>query len=313
VTTETNFGEIALRELLSERRKDRRAKYIRLFSVLLVLTAGFGFNYSYLNSNSDSATVSEDGSPFVAVVNLEGEIAKGPHTISDENVKTLLEKAFSSSAEGVIISMSSPGGSPVQSELIKSRIQRLKKEHGKKVILVGEETLASGGYMVAMGADEIYVQPSTIVGSIGVRMAGFGAVEFMKKVGVERRLYTAGKNKAPMDTWSPQNPDSIQHIDAMLQDIHVRFIAMVEESRSDKVTSKEDLYDGRIWTGSQAVALGLVDGLGTVEEVAQQHFGTDNLRGFQQPPSILNRLGFAVQAAIQAGIPTTSYRVETVW
>lgn len=307
----SNSTDIAFDELLRERRKDRRFKYIKLFSLILLITAVFAWNYSYLSKDADLPV--SDGSPFVAVVNMEGVIAKGPHTISDANVKDLLDSAFSSSAEGVIIAMSSPGGSPVQSELINERIKRLKKKHDKKVVIVGEETLASGGYMIAVGADEIYVQPSTIVGSIGVKMAGFGAVELMKKVGVERRLYTAGRNKAPMDTWSPQDPESIAHLDSMLKDIHARFIEMVEDGRHDKITSQEDLYDGRVWTGHQAVDLGLVDGLGTVEAVAEAQFGTDKLQIFQQSPSILNRLGFAVQAAIQAMSPSSGYRVETSW
>lgn len=307
----SNSTDIAFDELLRERRKDRRFKYIKLFSLILLITAVFAWNYSYLSKDADLPV--SDGSPFVAVVNMEGVIAKGPHTISDANVKDLLDSAFSSSAEGVIIALSSPGGSPVQSELINERIKRLKKKHDKKVVIVGEETLASGGYMIAVGADEIYVQPSTIVGSIGVKMAGFGAVELMKKVGVERRLYTAGRNKAPMDTWSPQDPESIAHLDSMLKDIHVRFIEMVEDGRHDKITSQEDLYDGRVWTGHQAVDLGLVDGLGTVEAVAEAQFGTDKLQIFQQSPSILNRLGFAVQAAIQAMSPSSGYRVETSW
>lgn len=307
----SNPSDIAFDELLRERRKDRRFKYVRLFTFLLILIGAIVWNYSRLASETGAAV--SGGTPFVAVVSMEGEIAKGPHSISDANVKGLLESAFSSNAEGVIIALSSPGGSPVQSELINQRIKRLKKEHGKKVIIVGEEMLASGGYMIAAGADEIYAQPSTIVGSIGVKMAGFGAVELMEKVGIERRLYTAGRNKTPMDTWSPQDPESIIHIDSMLKDIHTRFIGLVEESRQGKIHSKDDLYDGRVWTGHQALELGLIDGLGTVEAVAEAQFGTDNLRMFQQSPSFLNRLGFAVQAAIKAMGPSTAFKVEASW
>jgi|SRR5690554_1815769 len=302
-------------DYLAEKKRERRWKMIRNILVTVVIVILYSASLMSVSSVKDDKPQDPalTGEPFVSMVVLEGQIGKGRDFLSDANTRELLEKAFEADSEGVIIYLSSPGGSPVQSELIRNRIQRLKEETGKRTIVVAEEILASGGYMIATAGDEIYVQPSTVVGSIGVIMASFGATELMEKVGVERRMYTAGANKGFNDPFSPQSEAIKDHIESMLGDIHTRFVAMVQDSRSDHLTTDEDLFDGRVWTGAQSVEIGLADGLGPVEEVASKVFGTDNLKTFAKEPSILDRLGLSVQA-FAAGIASANQsRVEAIW
>ncbi|KRW83717.1 S49 family peptidase [Marinobacter sp. P4B1] len=301
-------------DYLAEKKRERRWKMVRNILVAVVIIVLYNASFMSISAARDGKPdTTAMGEPFVSMVVLEGQIGKGRDYLSDANTRGLLEKAFEAESEGVIIYLSSPGGSPVQSELIRDRIKRLKEETGKPTLVVAEEILASGGYMIATAGDEIYVQPSTVVGSIGVIMASFGATELMEKVGVERRLYTAGENKGFTDPFSPQSEAVKDHIETMLQDIHSRFVAMVKDSRNDKISGEENLFDGRVWTGSQSVELGLADGIGSVEQVAMEVFGTDNLKKFAKEPSILDRLGLSVQAFAEAFASTNQNRVQAIW
>lgn len=216
--------------------------------------------------------------PVVAVVRLTGVIgAAGPlrSGLSLAKVAGQLEKAFGMKrAEAVAIAVNSPGGSPVQSRLIFSRIRALAKEKEKPVFIFAEDVAASGGYMLALAGDEIYADQSSIIGSIGVISAGFGFVEAIDKLGVERRVYTAGKSKSVLDPFLPEKAEDVRRLKAVQEDVHALFKDMVRERRGGKLQGGDArLFNGEFWSGSQALELGLIDGLGDLRSVMQEKYG----------------------------------------
>ena len=185
-----------------------------------------------------------------------------------------LEKAFSvKKAPAVALIVNSPGGSPVQSRLIFKRIRDLAKEKEKDVLVFVEDVAASGGYMIAVAGDEIFVDPSSIVGSIGVVAAGFGFTEMIKKIGVDRRVYTAGEKKVILDPFQPEVPEDIDYLKTLQQEIHETFIDLVKSSRGDVLADDPDLFTGKFWTGRRAVELGLVDAVGDLRSVIKKRYG----------------------------------------
>jgi serine protease SohB len=185
-----------------------------------------------------------------------------------------LDRAFAfRGAPAVAIVINSPGGSAVQSHLIFTRIRALAEEKKVKVIAFVEDVAASGGYMIACAADEIIADPSSIVGSIGVVGGSFGAYKLLEKIGVERRLYTSGENKAMLDPFLPEKPDDVRRLKAIQEDIHESFISLVKDSRGTKLASAENLFTGEYWTGRTALTLGLIDGLGDIRGVLRERFG----------------------------------------
>jgi signal peptide peptidase SppA len=201
------------------------------------------------------------GSPFRPALNLA---AYAP----------LLEKAFKTKeAPAVAISLNSPGGSPVQSRMIYQRIRSLAEEHNKKVLVFVEDVAASGGYMIALAGDEIIADPTSIVGSIGVVSGGFGFPELLKKIGVERRVYTAGENKAILDPFQPEKQDDIEYLKTLQLEIHRVFIDMVKMRRGSKLTDDPTIFSGLFWTGMRGLDLGLIDGLGDMRDVLRRRYG----------------------------------------
>jgi signal peptide peptidase SppA len=218
------------------------------------------------------------GGPIVPVVRLAGVIGistplKPGLTLA--NVARVLERAFKfRKARAVALLINSPGGSAVQSHFIHQRIRQLAAEHKLPVIAFVEDVGASGGYMIACAADEIVCDPSSIVGSIGVVGATFGFEKALKKLGVERRVYTAGKNKAMLDPFLPENPEDVKRLKAIQKDIHEKFIALVKACRGRKLKGPESaLFSGEYWVGSKAVELGLADRLGDIRAVLRERFG----------------------------------------
>jgi signal peptide peptidase SppA len=197
--------------------------------------------------------------------------------LSMASVAGQLHKAFSiKDAPAVAIAINSPGGSPVQSRLIYERIRQLAEEKDKKVITFCEDAAASGGYMLAIAGDEIVADPSSIVGSIGVVSGGFGFVDAIEKLGVERRVYTAGTQKAMLDPFKPENPDHTKHLNALLEDLFETFKELVRSRRGDKLTKEEDeLFTGAFWTGKKGKEYGLVDELGDMSGYLKQKYGED--------------------------------------
>ncbi|MDX3972751.1 S49 family peptidase [Shinella sp.] len=214
----------------------------------------------------------------IPVVRLQGAImAAGSQFRPPLNLSTAapaLEKAFAyRDAPAVAISINSPGGSPVQSRLIFQRIRELAAEKNKRVLVFVEDVAASGGYMIALAGDEIFADPTSIVGSIGVVSGGFGFPEMLKKIGVERRVYTAGTNKAILDPFQPERENEIEYLKSLQLEIHQVFIDMVKDRRGAKLADDPDLFSGLFWTGGRGVALGLVDGLSDMRSELKRRYG----------------------------------------
>ena len=211
--------------------------------------------------------------PMVAVVRLSGVIAAGGRGLNDAGIAPVLEKAFSrGKPKAVALVLNSPGGSPVQSSLIGARIRRLAEEKEIPVFAFVEDVAASGGYWLASAADEIYVDDSSIVGSIGVISASFGFHELLGRYGVERRIHTAGNSKSFMDPFLPEKPEDVVRLKALQEPIHQSFIAQVKARRGTRLTDA-DLFTGDIWVGAQAVKVGLADGIGHLEPKMKEIFG----------------------------------------
>ena len=239
--------------------------------------------------------------PVVPLVRLQGVIAseQRPGRINIATYAPVLEKAFSvKSAPAVAIVVNSPGGSPVQSRLIAKRIRDLAEEHDKKVLVFVEDVAASGGYFIASAGDEIIADPSSIVGSIGVIMAGFGLEDAIGKLGIKRRLYTAGKNKSTLDPFLPEKQEDVDRIKSAELAIHEVFIDYVKARRGDRFTAEDDvLFTGEWWIATRGIELGLVDALGDIRETLRARYG-DKVKlkpfGPKRPFLQMPRLGMAM-------------------
>ena len=214
----------------------------------------------------------------IPVVRLHGAIMAGGNqfrqNLNIATVAPLLERAFADKrAPAVAVMVNSPGGSPVQSRLIYKRIRDLAEEKNKKVLMFVEDVAASGGYMIACAGDEIIADPSSVVGSIGVISAGFGFTGLIEKIGVERRVYTAGENKSVLDPFKPENPEDIARLKDLQLDIHKVFIDLVKDSRGSRLKEDPDLFTGRFWTGIRGRDMGLVDDLGDLRSTLRARYG----------------------------------------
>ncbi len=248
----------------------------------------------------------ENLGPHTALVEVEGTIDSEGNA-SAKAIIPALNRAFADEgAVGVVMKMNSPGGSPVQAGLIADEIFRLRKAYpAKKLYVVVEEICASGGYYIAAAADEIYVNKASIVGSIGVLMDGFGFTGLMEKLGVERRLMTAGENKGFMDPFSQQTDKQKEHTQAMLNDIHQQFIDVVRTGRGKRLKETPEMFSGLFWTGNKAVELGLADAYGSVEMVARDVIKAENIYDYTQkeglPERVLKKFGASVgQGAVSS-------------
>ncbi|MFK5996860.1 MAG: S49 family peptidase [Rhodobacterales bacterium] len=234
--------------------------------------------------------------PLVNVIRLSGVIAEagrfGGGALSDATLAPLLERGFrKGKPKAVAIALNSPGGSPVQSSLIGARIRRLSENLNVPVYAFCEDVAASGGYWLACAADEIYVDDSSIIGSIGVISASFGFHELMKKQGVERRVHTAGEDKSMLDPFRPERAEDVKRLKALQKTIHDNFIIHVKTRRGARL-SDENLFTGEVWVGQDAVDNGLVDGVAHLVPKMKQIFGeTVRLNAFGQKKSLLKRLG----------------------
>ena len=232
--------------------------------------------------------------PLVSVVRLQGTIAVGGRgSLSDRAVASQLEKAFSKGKPAAVaLEINSPGGSPVQSSLIGARIRRLAEEKKVPVFAFVEDVAASGGYWIASAADEIFVDESSVVGSIGVISAGFGAHVFLQKQGIERRVHTAGKSKSMLDPFRPEQEEDVARLDRLLSELHDTFIGQVTTRRGDKLADDPDLFTGEVWLGRGAVRVGLADGVGHLSEVMKARFGEKvRFRRYEQRRPLLARFG----------------------
>ncbi|MEP2530049.1 S49 family peptidase [Shimia sp.] len=243
--------------------------------------------------------------PTVAVIRLSGVIGAGSRgQLNDQTLGPILEKAFRrGKPKAVALEINSPGGSPVQSSLIGNRIQRLAKEKNIPVIAFVEDVAASGGYWLAVAADEIYADDNSIVGSIGVISAGFGAHVFLSRQGLERRVHTAGKSKSMLDPFKPEKPEDVKRLTALLEQIHASFIRHVKTRRGSKLENLPDIFTGEVWIGREAEKLGLIDGLGHLMPVLKEKFGDDvKLRRYGIRRSVWQRFGANLAQDALAGV-----------
>lgn len=283
------------RAYLAQHRRERRWRWVwRLF--------WFGVAASMVwatMSNMPSATAPV--TPHTALVEVRGEIASDAEANAD-NLMTALRSAFEDQgARAVVLRVNSPGGSPVQAGLVNDEIRRLKALHKKKVYAVCEEMCASAAYYIAVAADQIYVDKASMVGSIGVLMDGFGFTGVMDKLGVERRLMTAGENKAMMDPYSPRNPQHEAYAQAMLDQIHKQFIDVVKTGRGKRLKDDPTMFSGLFWNGQQAVSLGLADHLGSLDAVARDVVKAEEVIDYTQKSNLAERLAKRFGAAIGDG------------
>lgn len=292
-------ASILIRDLLKEKRADRRWKNIRficwfaLFAYIFLAITGY--------MSSSSVTTMTGKGKYAALIRLDGMIAPG-RSFSAEELIPILHDAFTDRhAEGVIIDINSPGGTPVQAAIIHDAIISLKKKYHKKVIVVGEDLLTSGAYYVAVAADKIYVNPNTLTGSVGVIMKGFGFVDALKKIGVERRVYIAGDEKDRLDPFLPQTPEDLKKIKEVMSEVHQNFADAVLEGRKGKLHAEPStLFNGDFWSGTTSVKLGLVDGLGNLMDVMEKEFQTSHYKEYGGSSNFFKMLGGELGSAFDA-------------
>jgi protease-4 len=287
--------KLAFAALAEQRAARRWTVFWRLMWLLLVGAV----LWMVFRSDAGVASVS---TPHTALIEIRGEIAAGAEASAD-NVVTSLNAAFEDAgAQAVVLLIDSPGGSPVQAGIINDEITRLKALHNKKVYAVVEETCASAAYYIAAAADNIYVDKASLVGSIGVLMDGFGFTGLMDKLGVERRLMTAGANKAMLDPFSPQDAEQTAYIQSMLGEIHSQFITVVRAGRGDRLKETPDTFSGLVWSGQKAIALGLVDGLGSLDYVAREVVKAEEVVDYTQRENLGMRLARQLGASVGEGM-----------
>ena len=235
--------------------------------------------------------------PTVNIVRLQGAIGMaGRASISDRSLAQSLERAFKrGKPAAVALEINSPGGSPVQSSLIGARIRRLSEETKVPVYAFTEDVAASGGYWIASAADEIWADPSSILGSIGVISSGFGAHVLLQRQGIERRVHTAGRSKAMLDPFRPEKEEDVARLNRFLGQLHDTFIGHVRDRRGDKLADDPELFTGEVWIGQSAVEVGLADGVGHLVPKMKERFGKKvSFRRFDQRKPLLSRLGASV-------------------
>ena len=287
--------EALAREMMVERRSERRWRvFFRLAWLALVLLAAWALLYNRGHSSAPSG-------PHTALVELRGEISADSDASAEQMIAGLRSAFEDSGALAVVLRINSPGGSPVQSAIINDEIRRLKTLHKKKVYAVVEEVCASGAYYVAVAADEIFVNKASIVGSIGVLMDGFGFAGLLDKLGVERRLITAGDNKGMLDPFTAQDPRQRAYAQAMIDQVHQQFIQVVREGRGSRLKEAPDTFSGLFWNGEQAIAMGLVDRYGSLDEVAREVVKAEAVIDYTPRDNVAERLAKRFGAAMGAG------------
>ena len=230
--------------------------------------------------------------PHIKLNGIIGSAGKFKQGLDFSGQEEIISKAFSTKkATSVAITINSPGGSPVQSHLIYNFIRQQAKKNKKKVLVFVEDVAASGGYLIACAGDEIYANSSSIVGSIGVIYSAFGFTELIKKIGVERRVHTAGKNKSTLDPFLDEKKEDIERLKNIQLDLHKDFIDLVEKSRGNKLKKSEvELFSGEFWSGNKAKALGLIDGIGDANQILKEKFGEDVvIKKFEKSKSWLSK------------------------
>ena len=278
-----------------ERRAARRWRIVRSLLWMLLFGALIWLLFS------DALPTSTPATPHTAMVAIKGEIADEAEASAEFVLPALRSAMEDKGAQALVLLINSPGGSPVQAGLISDEIHRLRALHKKPVYAVVEETAASAAYYIASAADKIYVDKASIVGSIGVLINGFGFVDTLDKLGIERRLLTAGENKGFLDPFSPQSEAHKQHAQTMLEQIHRQFIDVVKKGRGERLKETPEMFSGLFWTGEQSVALGLADDFGSLDSVARDVVKAEKLVDYTNKKNLAERFAKRFGAAMGEG------------
>jgi protease-4 len=283
------------RVLLANLEEQRRARRWGVFFKSLLLVWLFVALIAMLVSDSNEFS----SGPHTALIEISGEIGGDDGVIADRVIGALKDAFEDKHAKGVVLRCNSPGGSPVQSGQIYDEIRRLRSTKPElPVYAVVDDVCASGGYYIIAAADRIFVDKASMIGSIGVLMDGFGFTEGMKKLGIERRLLTAGENKGFLDPFSPAKEKDVEFAKAMLGEVHQQFIQSVRQGRGKRLKDSPELFTGLVWSGARGIELGLADGLGSLDYVAREILKAEDVVDYTPKQDLLDRLSHRVGAAI---------------
>lgn len=286
---EASLEKELVKSVMSDRKSERRWRNIRFLGWMAVLLL-----YAFLIFSPSKEKLAKKellNKPYVSLLRLNGVIA-ADNSFSIDRAIPRLQKAFEDKkAKGVVLVINSPGGSPVQASVIHDKILQLKKKYNKKVVVVGLDSLASAAYLIATAADKIYVNKDTLTGSIGVISSGFGFADVIQKLGIQRRVFTAGTKKDQLDPFKPLTANDTTKIQNVLNEVHQNFIQDVMEGRQGRLRGDEsEIFSGDFWTGSQALRLGLVDGTDDLWSVMQTEFDTIQYKDYTTQPNLLQML-----------------------
>jgi protease-4 len=298
-TKEWKLIEKVVTGLQDEQRKSRRwGIFFKLATLAYVIVI-----VMMIGKTTDGAVSSGNG-PYTAIIEVNGVIS-ATESASADNIITALRNAFDDDKVlGVVLRINSPGGSPVQSGYVYDEIKRLKETRDLPVYAVIVDLGASGAYYIAAAADEIYADKASLVGSIGVVGSGFGFTGAMEKFGIERRLYTSGEHKGFLDPFSPENPEEKEFWQGVLKVTHNQFIEQVRLGRGDRLKETPDMFSGLVWSGEQAVDMGLIDGLSSTSQLVRTKFNSEEVVNFTRQPDPWESLVQKLGASIGAGLAT---------
>ncbi|WP_020157481.1 signal peptide peptidase SppA [Methylobacter marinus] len=290
--------KVALAAVTEQTRARRWSIFFK--SLVFLYLCAILVMFMYPNLKQD---MGGDGKEHTAVIDVVGIIAEGKDVDADSIIKSLRNAVKDKNTKGIILHANSPGGSPVQSSYVYEEIRKIKKDHPDlPVYTVVSDICASGCYYIASASDKIFVNQASLVGSIGVLMDGFGFVNVMEKLGVERRLLTAGTHKAMLDPFSPPKEDETRYMQSLLDQVHQQFISAVKAGRGDRLKDTPELFSGLVWTGEEGVRLGVVDAFGSDDYVAKEIIGVEHKVDFTQPDRLLDRIAGKLGASFGQAI-----------
>ncbi len=290
-------------------KEQKRARRWGIFFKLAMLAYVLFLVVAMLGGVKGKSVITAD--KITAAVDINGVIMDGGDVSADNVIPSLQEAFEDKRTKGVILRINSPGGSPVQAGYINDEIYRLKSKYKNiPVYAVVSDICASGGYYIAVAADNIYVDKASIVGSIGVRMDAFGFQEAMKKLGIERRLITAGEHKGILDPFSPLKENEVQHLKTMLARTHKQFIDVVKKGRGKRLADNPDLFTGLFWTGEDAIKLGLADKLGSDTYIAREVIGAEDIVNFTAEKDVFEKLAERVSTSVSTAISDTLVKLS---
>lgn len=299
--------KLAFAAVTEQRRARRWSIFFKLLVFVYVLAISGIAIYPQIKEEFELGTA---GKGHTAVIDVVGVIAEDKEANAEVIIQSLRDAVKDKNTKGIILHINSPGGSPVQSDYVYNEIRQIKQEHPDlPVISVVSDICASGGYYIASAADKIFVNQASIIGSIGVVMNGFGFVDTLNKLGVERRLLTAGAHKAMLDPFSPVNEEETLYMQRLLDQVHGQFINAVRAGRGDRLKENKDMFSGLVWTGKEGVELGLADDFGNDRFVAKTVIGAEKLVNFTHHDRLLDRLAGRLGASFGQALGAFSERL----